>query len=166
MKPTRLHYFYAYKWPVWICIVVVPLLCVAFMARALGPPPALSPLESDARSYLLLLGIAWLLGWASCSLVGPFILGPIYFHRAQLNGAPFQVGDSVEILIGPDRGRVVRVLEPLDGRAMVKVDLGDHLNLERKRSFRTRNTFEETQLLKVFDAEQHLAADAPQAAPR
>ena len=101
MKPTRLHYLYAYKWPGWICIVVVPLLCVALVARELGPPPALFPLETDARSYFLLLACAWLLGWASCALLGPFVLGPIYFHRAQLNGAPFQMGDSVEI-----RGRV------------------------------------------------------------
>ena len=166
MKPTRLHYFYAYKWPVWICIVVVPLLCVALVARELGPPPAFFPLESDARSYLLLLACAWLLGWASCALLGPFVLGPISFHRAQLNGAPFQMGDSVEILVGPNRGRVVRVLEPLDGRAMVTVDFGEQAHSRRKGSSRARNTFEETQLLKVVDAEQCFAADAPQAARR
>ncbi len=161
MKPTRLHYFYAYKWPVWICIVVVPLLCVALVARELGPPPAFFPLESDARSYLLLLACAWLLGWASCALLGPFVLGPIYFHRAQLNGAPFQMGDSVEILVGPNRGRVVRVLEPLDGRGMAKVDLGEPANAKRKSIFWCGDIFELTQLLKVAGAEQRPAADPP-----
>lgn len=160
MKPTRLHYFYAYKWPVWIWIIVVPMLFVAFMARALGSPPALSTLEPDSKSYLLLIGLAWLLGMASCSLVGPFILGPVYFHRAQLNGAPFQVGDPVEILVGPNRGRVVRVLEPLDGRAMVKVDFAEPPGLKQKRTFRAGDTFEETQLLKVVDAEQRLTKNA------
>src|ERR1700737_1048614 len=125
MKPTRLHYFYAYKWPVWIWSIVVPLLFVALMARALGPLPVPFTPKSDATNYLQLLGLAWLLGMASCSLVGPFILGPIYFHRSQLNGAPFQVGDPVEILVGPNRGRVVRVVAALDGRARVTVDLGE-----------------------------------------
>lgn len=141
MKPNRLHYFYAYKGPVWICIIVVPMLFVALMAGALGSPTSLTPGEAHPKGYLLLLGLAWLLGWASCALVGPFVLGPIYFHRAQLNGAPFQAGDPVEILVGPNRGRVVRVVEPLNGRGMVKVDFGEQPGLKRE-------WFEETQLLK------------------
>jgi hypothetical protein len=145
-------------------MLVVPLLCVAIMASTLGSPPALSPLDSDAKSYLLLLGLAWFLGWAICSLAGPFILGPIYLHRAKLNGAPFAVGDMVEILVGPNRGRVLRVLEPLDGRGLVKVDLGEHASRKGKSIFGTGNFFEEAQLIKVIDAEQHLAASTPQAA--
>jgi transcription elongation factor len=92
--------------------------------------------------------------------VGTFVLGPIYFHRAQLNGAPFQPGDVVEILVGPNRGRVVRVLESWDWRGMVKVDLGAPATSKRRGIFRCRYIFEETQLLKVADGEPHLAADA------
>ncbi len=134
------------------------------MASALGPPSSLSPLGSDGKSYLFLLGLAWLLGCAGGSLVGTFILGPIQFHRAQLNGAPYQPGDLVEILVGPNRGRIVRVQESLDGRGTVKVDLGEQTSPIGKSIFWSGEYFEETQLLKVGDAEQPLAGDAPQAA--
>ncbi len=80
----------------------------------------------------MLLGLAWLLGMAGGSLAGPFILGPIYFHRAKLNGAPFQEGDLVEILVGPNRGRAVRVRESLDGRGTVKVDFGEQASSNRR----------------------------------
>lgn len=153
MKPTRLHYFYAYKLPVWIWIIVVPQLCVVLMAKGLGPPPALCPPGTEAGSYLMLLGLAWLLGWAGSALVGPFVLGPIYFHRARLNGAPFQVGDPVRILVGPCRGRVVRVLASVDGRGMVTVYLGETVGGKRKRR---RDTFEETQLLRVIEIGNNL----------
>ena len=37
------------------------------------------------------------------------LLGPVYHWRGGLNGAPFKVGDEVEILVGKNRGRVVKV---------------------------------------------------------
>ena len=153
MKPTRLHYFYAQKWPIWIWIICAPLLCVALMASALSPPASFSPTEPETRSYLFLLAIAALLGWAAGALVGKFVLGPIYFHRAQLNGAPFQPGDRVEILVGPNRGRIVQVLESWHWRGTAKVDLGEGAAPIRKNTFSSKDIFEETQLLKVADAE-------------
>ena len=157
MNPTRLHYFYARKWPIWLAIIIVPLLCLVFMTRVLGPAPALLPLNAASGNYLFLLGLAWFLGWALCALVGPFIFGPIYSYRARLNGAPFLPGDQAEILVGPHRGRIVQVLEALDGRGKIRVDLGEKTSSKRKGMFLAGDFFEETQLLRVVGVEQHPA---------
>jgi hypothetical protein len=159
MKPTRLHYFYAYNWPKWLWITLVPLACVALMAGALGPPPALLPPGAEGKGYLLLLGLAWLLGFTGGLLPGWFILGPIYFHRAQLNGAPFHPGDEVEILVGRCRGRVVRVLDAENWQGSVRVDLGEAERGRRSRLW-TGDIFQPTQLLKVARGTQASAAAA------
>ena len=57
---------------------------------------------------------------------GMLVLGPfIRLFIDSLNGAPFQVGDAVHILIGPYRNRVVRVYEVWPSRGQVRVELGE-----------------------------------------
>jgi hypothetical protein len=160
MKPTRMHYFYAQNWPAWIWFTVAPLLCVLIMANALGTPPHLYALGVEAKSYLFLLGLAWLLGYLVAGLLGWFIFGPVYHYRAELNGAPFQPGDRVQILVGRDRGRVVRVAEVWDWRGDLRVDLGDLAGRKR------RTIFGFAQVIRATDAEPPVAADTPQAARR
>jgi hypothetical protein len=125
VKPTRWHYFYAQNWPAWIWFTVVPLLPTLPMAYALGAPPGLSSFGTEAKNYLLLLGVTWFLGLCIAGLVGWFILGTLYQYRAELNGYPFQVGDRVEILVGANRGRVATVAEVWDWRGNLHVDLGE-----------------------------------------
>jgi len=147
MKPTRVHYFYAQNWPARIWIVIIPSLCVVLMARALGTPPKIGGFQADARSYLILLAIAWLLGLCVAALLGTFILAPLYRYRAQLNGYPFQPGDRVEILVGASRGRVVHVVEVCDWRGSLRLDLGELA------SPRARTSFHFAQVIKATDAE-------------
>jgi hypothetical protein len=60
------------------------------------------------------------------AVLGMLVLGPlIRIFVNSLNGAPFQVGDSVQILIGPYRDRVVRVYEIWPSRGQVRVELGE-----------------------------------------
>jgi len=160
MKPTRAHYFFAQNWPVKIGIVLVPSLFVVLMARALDPAPEIAGFDAEARSYLFLLGIALLLGFCVVALMGPFILGPIYHYRAELNGAPFQTGDRVEVLVGANRGRVARVAEVWESRSDLRVDWNS--SVARK----GRTIFHFAQVIKVADAEPSVAADAAQAARR
>jgi hypothetical protein len=160
MKPTRVHYFYAQNWPGWIWIVVFPVLSVALMAIGLGRPPEMVGLDADAKAYLVLLGIALVLGICVAALLGPFILGPLYHYRAEVNGYPYRPDDRVEILVGANRGRVVRVVEVWDWRGDLRVDLGEFAGS------RARTFFGFAQVMKVSDAEPPVAADAPQAARR
>jgi hypothetical protein len=124
MKPTRLHYFYAHNWPARIWFGLFTFGPVLLMAGALGtPPPDLLGLGADAKRYLFLLGITWLLGFFGGGLLGWFILGPLYHYRAELNGYPFQTGERVQILVGAKRGRVARITEVREVRGEVCVEL-------------------------------------------
>jgi hypothetical protein len=160
VKPTRAHYFYAQNWLARLWIVIIPALFVVLMAGALGPPPEISGLNADAKAYLFLLGISLLFGICVAALLGPFILGPLYHHRAELNGYPYRPGDFVEILVGPSRGRVARVVEVWDWRGNLRIDLGEVARPKSKTLF----TF--TEVIKRSDAEPPVAADAPQASRR
>jgi hypothetical protein len=131
---------------------------VLIVARALGTPPVLSTLGPEARSYLFLLGITWLLGFCVGGLVGWFILGPLYHYRAELNGYPFRAGDRVEVLVGANRGHVVRVAEVWEQRGEVRVELPESASRKEK------TVFHFAQVIKVNDAEPSVAADRPQAA--
>lgn len=52
-------------------------------------------------------------------------LNPLFRLGSKLNGAPFHVGDEVRILIGPHKGRLVRIYEIWDSRHQVRVDLNE-----------------------------------------
>lgn len=141
--PTRLHYFYAQNWPAWIWFTVAPLVPVLVVARALGTPPDLSAFGPEARSYLFLLGVTWLLGYLVSGLVGWFIFGPLYHYRAEVNGYPFRPGDRVEILVGPSRGRVVRVADVWEQRGEVRVEAPESAGGKK------RTVYQFTQVIKV-----------------
>ena len=59
------------------------------------------------------------------AVLGMFVWPFIQLIIDPLNGAPFQVGDAVHILIGPHRDRVVRVYEIWPSRGQVRVELGE-----------------------------------------
>ena len=132
MKPTRAHYFYANNWPQRIWLVAWPLAAAGLMILVLGPAPDMStPLSRDARGYLKLLGLAAAIAFLLGGLIGVFVLGPMYWHRAQLNGVPFAPGDRVEILAGRDRGRIATVAEYNDYRMYVKLEDGRMLDVRK-----------------------------------
>jgi len=56
---------------------------------------------------------------------GYFVLAPLYYLGAKLNGAPFQIGDRVRILIGPHRNQIVKIYAVWTERNQVRVELGD-----------------------------------------
>ncbi len=106
-------------------MLAAPLAGAGLMAAALAPVPDLAtPLSRAARDYLLLLALGALLGWFIGGLLGVFVLGPLYYHRSQLNGAPFAAGDRVLILRGRDRGQVLAVVESLDYRGSMRLANG------------------------------------------
>ena len=153
--PTRAHRFFAQNWLPRIWMAAFPALAALLMASALGPAPELAGFGRDAQAYLLLIGIALALGFCVAALLGPFVLGPIYHWRAEVNGAPFQPGDRVEILVGANRGRVARVAEVWDGRASLQVEFTEPVPRNDK------SIFDLTQVLKVASADPPASAGAP-----
>jgi len=89
--------------------VTAALLCIFLAARACEPGLASF---RDWHFLVLFVSVILLAPVAGCYaslLFMWFILGPVYYTRGRLNGAPYHEGDYVQILVGPHRGWVVRV---------------------------------------------------------
>jgi hypothetical protein len=153
--PTRAHRFFAGNWLPRIWMAAFPALAALLMASALGPAPELAGFGRDARAYLLLIGIALALGLCVAALLGPFVLGPIYHWRAEVNGAPFHPGDRVEILVGANRGQVARVAEVWDWRGSLRVEFPGATGRGE------RSIVNLTQVIKVDDARTSPNAGTP-----
>lgn len=156
MKATRIHYFYAQDWPIKIWFGFVLLFCVVLAVRASHPTMAAM---ADWRVLLWLVAtvvLALLLGFFMAILCGWLILGPLYYARLLKNGGPFKVGDHVEILYGPHRGRVVRVYSLWQGDG-VRVKLSE----QEKETF--KDVFGGTKLLKARGAESTIDTERNEA---
>jgi hypothetical protein len=120
MKPSRLQYILAhgFRLSTWGSSII---LTVA-LAWALFFDSALPIGGLPTFWYALLLLPTVLLGW----FLGGLVLWPIVASVAsRLNGAPFDQGDRVRILVGQHRDQVVRVYEVWKERNQLRVDLGE-----------------------------------------
>ena len=83
----------------------------------------------------------------------------IAFRRllTAINGGPFHEGDTVEIVLGPHRGKTARVCEELKGQCAVRVDLGGEA------ASRAEDVFPHCCLVRVRrpDAEDQHASSEP-----
>jgi hypothetical protein len=150
MKPTRVQNWFAQDWPLKIWLTVIPALTVAAAVWACGPSLAVLGDWTTAVRLAAVVILALPLGWFAAILVGWFVLGPLYYDQGLKNGAPFQPGDRVRILIAPHRDRLARVYSLWQG-ACVRVELGE----EEKETF--QDIFSPTQLLREPSPEPHCA---------
>ena len=151
MKPSRLQYFVAGDWPSKIWVTAIPIGFACFAAPScwqllLSPTRWTDPLI--ALGYLVLFAF---LGYFVSILVGWPILGPMYYDRSLKNGEPFHIGDVVQVLVGPHRDRIVRVVKVFDiaewtGAHRIQVDLGADVKEDDK-------VFRSTQVLRVKSAQ-------------
>jgi hypothetical protein len=121
MTPTRAQIFYARNWPMRLWFSIVPVVLGTFLARTYGLKPGML---REPRGWGT-AALCWLLGLLVSALTGWFILGPAYYARGITNGAPYQVGDTVRILVGRNRGQILRVAEVPEERDQVRVEGGD-----------------------------------------
>lgn len=84
--------------------------------------------------------LRFVISLASFTILGG-IVGYLFFLviivkiAYKINGAPFHVGDTVHILVGPYRGREVRVYDVWPTRGQVRVELGEYEEKEIKDVF-------------------------------
>ena len=67
--------------------------------------------------------LASLLGFFLALFPGWFVVGPLLYDREIKNGGPFKIGDTVQVLSGPHRGRITRVYATWQHGAL-RVELG------------------------------------------
>jgi hypothetical protein len=160
MKPTRAQYFFARSRPLQVFFVLLlvgtPLgftyVVAGLLAHVYAP---LSEVWNLVRlvfyvtvALLLSFLMAVVAGSLLAAIIWPF-LRPLYKAWCLKNGAPFRVGDHVQILVGPYRGRVVRVYGGWRDDC-VRVELGDKAGEKFK---------------DIFDPIQLLREDVEPAAP-
>ena len=151
MKPSRIHYFVAGDWPSKIWATVFPVGFACFAASSCWQL-LLSPTRWTDPLFVLgyLVSFA-LLGYFVSILVGWPILGPLYYARSLKNGEPFHIGDKVQVLSGPHRDRIVRVVNVFDiadwaGGHRIEVELGAAVKEDHR-------VFRSTQVLRVESAQ-------------
>jgi hypothetical protein len=135
MKPTPAQYFFARGRPfqvLFLLLLVGAPICFAYvvaglLAHVYQPLSEIWNLLRLVFYVTIALCLSFLLALVAAScLTGIFwpILRPLYNARCHKNGAPFRVGDHVQILVGRHRGRVVRVYSGWRDDC-VRVELGE-----------------------------------------
>ena len=114
---------------------------------------------TDPLIFVISLFLFLALGWFGGILIGWPIMGPLYYGRSLKNGEPFKKGDSVHILVGSHRDRVVRVRDAIDVQAYagghrVFVDLGETAKENQE------DVFKSHQVLRVSQAEPRPSGEA------
>src|SRR5688572_26102597 len=123
MKPSFMHYVFAYDLPFRGFLACWAILGVAMVFSVCEPSLAMFSDWTFCVFFVFSLVLAPVLfALFSVLFVWPFLL-PVYWFGDRLAGAPFRVGDHVRILIGPHRGRVVEVYDVWDSRHQIRVRL-------------------------------------------
>ena len=152
MKPTRAQYFFARSRPLQVFFLLlfvgVPLYFAYVVAGLLAHVyQPLSDVWNLVRLVFYVI-VAALLSFLLAIVAGSYLSGifwpllrPLYKARCLKNGAPFHVGDHVQILVGHHRGRVVRVYSGWRDES-VRVEFGE----KEKEQF--KDIFDSIQLLR------------------
>ncbi|HNY26969.1 MAG TPA: hypothetical protein PKH31_06265 [Candidatus Sumerlaeota bacterium] len=147
-KPTRLQIFFARWWfsGIWLTSLIVwPVL---FMGGAIWGIPPLSIIAPDwgtGGGFAIAIVFALIFGFIVGILFSIDVCirsSPIYDICVRINGGPFKVGDTVQILVGPHRGRVTQIYSPWRESAF-RVRLGPEEEKECKDIFSDIELFHE-----------------------
>ncbi|HSG70431.1 MAG TPA: hypothetical protein VLA12_08445 [Planctomycetaceae bacterium] len=142
MEPTRSQRFYASGWPEFIWVIGGASIGVAAGLNSTEFRLGLL-LEWPTNLWFgLVTIISALVGYFLAIFPGIFVIGPLLDDRSRINGAPFAVGDCVQIISGKHAGQVVKIYSTWQGD-LVRVDLGE----EAKHSY--QDIFGPLQLLRV-----------------
>lgn len=142
MKPSPIHYVFAYDLPVKGYLACWAVFGVAVVISECQPAKVMFTDWIYCALFVISLVLAPFL-FAFLSLPVAFIfLIPIYYLGDRLAGAPFRVGDHVRILVGPYRHRVVEIYDVWNSRRQIRVRLNPELERE------ARDVFSFTQVLR------------------
>lgn len=121
MKPSRIQYFFAKDGPTkvyfWIAIVLGLWVALKLWQPGKDMLDDWVAMVCFAATLVLVPALAF---YFSITVYAIFLL-PFYLIRGRLNGAPYQVGDYVQILVGIYRDRVGEIYEVRNERAAVFV---------------------------------------------
>ena len=143
MKPSREQFFFANNWPFRIWVSLASAISLVLAVRVCEPSVAALHDWGYVLRLVVACALALIVGFIASLPTAWIFLGPLCYQQAQFNGAPFRVGDHVQILVGIHSGRVVRIYELWESRCEVRVELG-----ESERNDVT-DVFSETQICRI-----------------
>ena len=150
MKPTPVHYFFAYDLPLKGYLACWGILGVVIVVSECQPSKATFSDWTFGVLFVVSLLLAPVHFMFLSLPIGFLVLGPAYYVGRRLAGAPFRVGDHVRILVGPHRDRVVEIYDVWDSRGQIRVRLDPELERE------VRDVFKFTQVLRQSSANKSL----------
>jgi hypothetical protein len=124
-RGAAVKWFIADNWPLRLWMGIVPFTVPAVVCWAARPWPWVLDSWLNAALFAGVLALAWLVGWFSAIIFGWLLLGPLYYDQGLSNGAPYRVGDHVQVLCRFQRDKVGRVYEVWAERNQVRVELGE-----------------------------------------
>lgn len=129
MRPSLAQRLFASRWT-WISWHVLWTLgaCVIALIATEVDFVALSDFATLGFTFLMLL-LCGALGYVLSFFPGLMLLLPFVEVRSRLNGGPFKVGDTVQVICGRYAGRVGRVYTMWQGVSF-RVDLGESAHLD------------------------------------
>jgi len=146
MKVRPIQYLFSYDIPGTLCYVAFPIivLLITFSTAEIGIANL-----ADIRmwGYILVILLCSIpIGLLLGGLFICFFLSPFYLAMVRVNGGPFNKGDRVYVISGPQKGRIVEVYEQWQG-LQVRIELGE----EAKKTF--KDVYPTLSLIKIRDAE-------------
>ena len=124
-RPSWLQYFFARDWPLKAYLWGAALAGLWVAINAAHPSAEMFRDWQFDLAFGILIIVAPVLAYFLALLFGVLFVPPIYQLLGKLNGAPFQVGDQVRILVGPHRDRVVPIYAVWKDRLQVRVELDE-----------------------------------------
>lgn len=151
LEPTRAQRFYASRWPELLWSVGFAAITSTIVLIAAGASFEAATGSFHSFSWFVIVGVlGTFLGLFLAAFPRVLWLGPTLYGRGLINGAPFRVGDLVQIIGGKFDSRVCRVYSKWQHDS-VRVQLGEEAadNYE--------DIFGPTQLLRIATFEDSQA---------
>ena len=112
MKPTRLQVIFAEDWLARIWVGGIVLSATIAMAAFFTPTFAVLGVSIASAGLILVILLTAAIAYFVSLVLGSCLLPPLYRARERVNGAPFETGDTVEVLRKPHRGKTALVVSP------------------------------------------------------
>jgi len=147
-KPTAVQKFFANDWPLKIWLTFGAFAALFWAITACEPSWAIL---ADRISLVVLVAIVIMspvLGLFVAAILGAFFLPPIFRLMVHLNGGPFELGDTVQVISGPYSDHISQVYAFGQGDSIC-------IHLDEGKNKAWNDTFSPWQVLKIKDAEQN-----------
>lgn len=108
----------------WALIVGVPLLVVIGVLDEIRPALSVLPLWKSVLLVTWCVALSVPIGFGVAMFAGIYVFFPLNKAAEFYNGGPFEIGATVEVLVGTHRGKLGHV-EGHTQAGDVQVDLGD-----------------------------------------